>query len=386
MKILFVVTDFDMGGITSSMGNLANLLIDNGNTVDILNLPQQKLPDGFNGRVNLVDLADREKFWNISTTDFKKAKGLKKAGIFILGLFKKFTNRSSLWHKIIFKKRKDRYDVAVAFRQSAACYYYVLKKVNANKTIGFIHGDVDYMNGAEKTFIKFMPKLHKIAYVSDAVKKGFIKKYSFLSANATTVYNVFDEDKIKALSSAPNPFNFDKFDKAVKNIVTVARIENTMKQIDWIPKICKILKEKTDVKFKWYIVGDGPDMEKDIQLAKELSVDDSVTFVGSTKNPFCIIKDAYFFVLPSLSESYGMVVIESLICGTPVVAASYPALCEVLEDGVYGVITSNSIKGIADAVSKLFNDENYYKRLRQNCLQYKFDAQNVYNQFLDAVK
>ena len=64
-----------------------------------------------------------------------------KLGILALGAMKKLTIRSGLWYKLIFSQfnKGECFDVAIAFRQCAPCYSFVLNKVNAKKKIGFVH-------------------------------------------------------------------------------------------------------------------------------------------------------------------------------------------------------------------------------------------------------
>ena len=62
MKILFVVSDFDIGGITSALKNLTNELIIRGHQVDILNMPSAaSLPEGFNANIGLIQLPKKYK-------------------------------------------------------------------------------------------------------------------------------------------------------------------------------------------------------------------------------------------------------------------------------------------------------------------------------------
>ena len=60
MKILFIVSDFDVGGVTASLKNLSALLAERGHEVSILDLPKAgELPEGFDGRIKLVELDKR---------------------------------------------------------------------------------------------------------------------------------------------------------------------------------------------------------------------------------------------------------------------------------------------------------------------------------------
>ena len=66
MKVIFIVSDFDMGGITSSLRNLSNELVRRGEKVDILNLAMvRKLPIGFDDRIGLIDIQGIARLWNL---------------------------------------------------------------------------------------------------------------------------------------------------------------------------------------------------------------------------------------------------------------------------------------------------------------------------------
>ena len=75
MKILFVVSDFNTGGITSSLKNLTNELVNRGHSIDILNLPKyNQLPKGFNSKINLIDINGIAKYWDISAESIRLIK------------------------------------------------------------------------------------------------------------------------------------------------------------------------------------------------------------------------------------------------------------------------------------------------------------------------
>ena len=147
-----------------------------------------------------------------------------------------------------------------------------------------------------------------------------------------------------------------------------------------IPNICKKIKEDGKL-FHWTVVGDGKDKEKLSQIITENNLEKEITLVGAKKNPYPYIKNADLFVLTSTTESYGMVVMESLILGTPVVAGDYPALKEILEDN-FGIIAENSTDGIYCAIEKILNDDKLYKEMKNNCMNYNYSTDKTYEQFL----
>ncbi len=377
MKILIVVPDTNIGGVTTSVYNFSSELEKRGHNITFLDFSAKENNQAINKNIQQIFLKGRAKYWQLGAKQIKSAPIVKRPFLLVLGLLKKLTIKSGVWDKIIFKKLEGEYDVAVAFRQCAPCYSFVLNKVNAKKKIGFVHGDVDFI-GDISSWQPLMKSFDKIAYVSDAVKEGFIKKYPELKSNAATVYNMLSTEKITALSKEENPFVFDK---KVKNIVTVARIENATKQIDWIPQICKNLLKKCGQQFHWYVIGDGPDLEIDKEMSRKLGLEGVLTFTGAFENPYKILKDADLFVLPTKTESFGLVVAEALILGVPCVVSQYPALFEILKDGEQGLIAQQTVQSVAKKIKQLIENQDLYNAIKKNCENYEGLNALAYEQF-----
>ena len=85
------------------------------------------------------------------------------------------------------------------------------------------------------------------------------------------------------------------------------------------------------------IIGSGPEEEKLRKLVLDLSISQSVTFTGQVSNPYSILKRCDLFILASIWEGFGMVIVEALTLGVPVIASdinSGPQ--QILENGKYG--------------------------------------------------
>lgn len=376
----------NLGGVTTSVINFCNELTKRGEQVHFLNMGKEnseaeKKMDTTIKRVKLLGSAVN---WKLGVDDFKGISLMNKIKLFPMALLKKATNRSEQWLRIIFHgySIEEEYDAVVAFRQCAPCYYFVLNCTRSKKKIAFIHGDINYMGDISSWDIYFK-KFDAIACVSGAVRIGFQKKYPDFKEKFFTVYNMFNISDIH--SRAKERLEHICMDKNVCNIVTVARIENSTKRIDLIPKVCEILKKNVNNKFHWYIVGDGPDLQKDKSLSDRLRTDDKLTFCGSMENPYPMIEHAAFTVLTSKTEAYSMVVMESLILGKPIVVSRYAGVEEAVEDGVTGLIADQSVEDLAKKIEILILNHKMQKRLSLNIASSEISNDKAYKQFMDCI-
>ena len=144
-----------------------------------------------------------------------------------------------------------------------------------------------------------------------------------------------------------------------KIILFVGRIE-PLKGVDQLLKAMPYLQNGQEPRL--VIIG-GDDnshyeMERLQGLSRALNIQDSVTFLGSIKQE----KMPYFYsaadacVVPSHYESFGLVALESLACGTPVVATDVGDLKSIIRQGETGyVVTDNEPRHLADKIALLLS-------------------------------
>ena len=96
------------------------------------------------------------------------------------------------------------------------------------------------------------------------------------------------------------------------------------------------------------------------QLARELGIAAQVRFVGSVDQPMLAsyLSLASVCVVPSYSESFGLVALEAEACGTPVVAARVGGLPTIVKDGLTGfTLVSRDPARYADRIARILADE-----------------------------
>ncbi len=103
------------------------------------------------------------------------------------------------------------------------------------------------------------------------------------------------------------------------------------------------------------ILGAGPLRNRLGALADELGLRDAVAFLGFQDNPLPYFRRADAFVLSSYAEGFGNVLVESMGCGTPVIATNCehgPA--EILDGGRYGLLVEpRNAQALADAMGRV---------------------------------
>jgi glycosyltransferase involved in cell wall biosynthesis len=99
----------------------------------------------------------------------------------------------------------------------------------------------------------------------------------------------------------------------------------------------KHLRSRLDVGL--IILGEGSLRKSLEQHARELDIANDVLFAGFTHHPYDYMADAELFVHTARYEGFGIVLLEALACGCPIVATDSPGgVREVLDDGKYGAL------------------------------------------------
>lgn len=113
------------------------------------------------------------------------------------------------------------------------------------------------------------------------------------------------------------------------------------------------------------VIGDGEERQALEDHATDLNIADKVEFIGII--PFADIpgylKAADLFCFASLTETQGLVTMEAMAAGLPVVAVDASGTRDVVEDGAQGFLTLNDPEALARAIEHMVRD----KALRERC-------------------
>lgn len=124
------------------------------------------------------------------------------------------------------------------------------------------------------------------------------------------------------------------------------------------------------------IVGDGPQFKKLNKKVEEENIHD-VIFTGSRNDVENIIPSCDVLILPSFSESFGLVLIEALACGKPVIGSDVGGITEIINDDVGLLVNPNKISSIAKAIDTIIQDEGLRLVFSLNARNRAFDFSEV---------
>ncbi|HBK86978.1 MAG TPA: hypothetical protein DDZ53_13200 [Firmicutes bacterium] len=173
---------------------------------------------------------------------------------------------------------------------------------------------------------------------------------------------------------------------SVPVIITVARLAS-VKGLQYAIAASAELKNR-GLPFTWLFVGQGPELASLQAQAKELGLTNEIRWLGFQEDIPGLLAAADVFVLPSLQEALGLVVLEAMAAGLPVIASHVGGIPELINDGQQGllVLPADSAE-LARAVAPLLADKEQAARLgtagRKRVLA-QFTAENMWQQ-TDAV-
>ena len=180
---------------------------------------------------------------------------------------------------------------------------------------------------------------------------------------------------------------------AEKDEVIITHISNfrKVKRVDDVIRIFKGVQQQLSAKL--LMVGDGPELHQVKNLARELGISDKVFFLGKSKRIEQITSISDVFLLPSETESFGLVALEAMASGVAVVSSNVGGLAEVNKDGVTGFLNDvGDIEGMIASVLTILKDKDTLASFKTNALEHsqKFELNKIVpvyeNLYLSLVK
>lgn len=195
----------------------------------------------------------------------------------------------------------------------------------------------------------------KVIALSEGVKNHMFNTYKLEESTITRIYNPVDVKKIKELSEDKCDVDYTKKFK----LVACGRLAK-QKNYPLLINALGILKEKGYSEFELFIMGTGPDEKAIEEMIISKGLNENIKLIGFQNNPYAYMEKADLFILSSLWEGFGHVIVEAMACGTPVVSTDCPhGPSEILENGKYGwLVPNDDLDKLTSTLSKLMSNPN----------------------------
>jgi L-malate glycosyltransferase len=188
----------------------------------------------------------------------------------------------------------------------------------------------------------------------------------------------------KAIQVVPLPFHPPVIGKFSREEAGYSRNDFLIISIGRVVKrkaydlLIRALFQIRDNKVKLVIVGDGPEKQNLQNLTDYLGLRDRVSFTGfiSSEEKYGYLSKADLFALTSLHEGFGIVFMEAMYCGLPIVCTNNGGQTDFIFSGKNGLLLNvGDIGACAENIDRLRNDKKLYRKCSKNN---KNDVKNFY--------
>lgn len=193
--------------------------------------------------------------------------------------------------------------------------------------------------------------------------------------------------KVKVIPNAVNLAEFAELNHAPGPVTRLGFIG----RLDPVKRIPDLLEAITMLAEPVYlhIFGDGAERVRIESAIHTLKLGDRVTLHGTIDRPQDALKQIDLLVLPSEAEGFGLVLIEAMAAGVPVVATRVPGIVNVVQDGTTGLLVApRSPADLAAGIHRVIADDALRARLIEqgrSDVRQRFDWDRVVGSYLELV-
>lgn len=336
-RLLIINKSFELGGIQVALINMLEAIHASYDVTLAIFNPRGPLLERIPNDVKLLKLSPLVQVLGMNNSDCMLY-GTKLQKVFkVLGgvWAKLFGNSVPVKIALASQKNVGEYDVVISYHQETSSKTLVtgfgefaLKKCNSLHKIAWIHADFLATKLGTRKNRRIYKRFDQIVSVSKTTMDSFNKTYPDLSGKSVYCYNYLPETRIIEKSMEKSSV----FDRKPDDIImlSVGRISEEKGILVAAQKLKLIFQSNSNM--KWYIVGDGVQRKQLSDFIFENKLENSIFLLGFKDNPYPYIREADYLFVPSLHETFGMVVSEAHILGTNVIGSDIPIMKEILRE------------------------------------------------------
>jgi L-malate glycosyltransferase len=234
-------------------------------------------------------------------------------------------------------------------------------------------------------YLPFVTTLHGTDITLVGARKSFlpITKFSIAQSDAVTAISHYLAEEtcrtfgLGGVEVIPNFINAEEYQRRVdeglrarlapngeKLLMHVSNFRPVKRIGDCIRAFAQMRKLSPRLRARLVMCGEGPEREDAERLTREYELTDDVLFVGQVPNIADYLSVADLFLLPSVTESFGLAALEALACEVPVIATRVGGLPEVVREGETGyLINLGDTETMAARALEILTDEDKQRRM-----------------------
>jgi N-acetyl-alpha-D-glucosaminyl L-malate synthase BshA len=271
---------------------------------------------------------------------------------------------AAVMHEVALRERLDILHVhyAIPHATSAWIAKEMLGDRHPVKIVTTLHGTDITLIGQERNFWEItrfsIQKSDGITAVSDYLKRETVDAFNVPADTIQVIPNFVD----------PDLYSRDRYPcwktaflrDGEKLVLHVSNFRPVKRVRDVVRTFARLAKE---VPARLVFVGDGPDRPEAADEARMQGITDRVVFLGKQDSVAEIMACADLLLLPSENESFGLVALEAMASGVPVIASGAGGLPEVVDHGETGFLAPvGDVETMADGAIHILRDADTWRR------------------------
>jgi N-acetyl-alpha-D-glucosaminyl L-malate synthase BshA len=232
------------------------------------------------------------------------------------------------------------------------------------KIVTTLHGTDITLVGADESFYRVTKFAIEVSDAVTAVSR-YLKERTLadfeLTKSIDVIYNFVDT----SMGPRGRPSDRSHWATPGQKIVVHASNFRPVKRVTDVVRIFDLVRRQVDSKL--LLVGEGPEKMAARELVRELRLAEHVQFLGEQDYLESILALSDLLLLPSEQESFGLVALEAMSCGVPVVGSRVGGLPEVVLHGETGyLLPVGEIREMAEASVRLLTSPEEHGRMSES--------------------
>jgi glycosyltransferase involved in cell wall biosynthesis len=222
-----------------------------------------------------------------------------------------------------------------------------------------------YRRLQESLFKAACLRVERIIVPTRGTKQDLIEKYSIPAKNIQTLPNPVDLANIQHMRSKNLKIDYPGNLNTVLFVHIGSLVEEKNHRL--IIQASSLLKKKKE-RFTVLFAGSGVMELKIKQWIRDEGLESYIFMIGEIDNPFALMAKARALLLTSHHETFGLVLVEAMASGTPVISVDCPPYgpAEILGKGNFGIlIPPNNPEALADAMITIAHDDTLFQKLKK---------------------